>query len=168
MWIFLDFLIPPPPSSPPAKMGNKSLLRALATTSLSATKPSEGPFPCPHTTPQKNISKYYVCNPTTKEFAELREPGEVHHSFSHVFVHARSPYYKVVNIGCKIHIYSSENRSWKLSMHTKSLKNFKAFTILGVSPGMVHIYGERVIPSVLYHLIQRESIKKLLMAPEVD
>lgn len=65
---------------------------------------------------------YYVCNPTTREFVELPVPKEVVCNFSLIFDPSESPHYKVVSVWSQIHIYSSQTRSWKLSVDKKSLQ----------------------------------------------
>ncbi|ONK57208.1 uncharacterized protein A4U43_C10F17710 [Asparagus officinalis] len=114
---------------------------------------------------------YYVCNPTTREFVELPVPDEVARNLSLVFDPSKSPHYKVISICSQVHIYSSETRSWKLSMDNTKLRE----SVSAHQAGSIHWKRSTYWNSTLVWLVTRyllsfdvtrECITKLTLPPE--
>ena len=77
--------------------------------------------------PKDFISRYFICNPTTKKFKELSFPKKPFQGskfyVSMAFDPLKSPHYKIICVRkasdkvskCELDIYSSETDSWSLS-----------------------------------------------------
>lgn len=128
-----------------------------------ATRPP--PYRSRHHSSRK-WSKYYVCNPTTKEFIQLSIPNEVDRNFSLIFDPSKTSHYKVVSMGSQIHVYSSETHSWKLSVDKNSMREFGGFHHYP----SVYWNGLLILWMGMECLLsfdtEGESIKKLPMLPE--
>ncbi|KAL1816322.1 hypothetical protein DCAR_0520704 [Daucus carota subsp. sativus] len=128
--------------------------------------------------------RYYVYNPTTKQFAILPQIGSQY--AEHVcgmnlaFDPVRSPYYKVVcvrRVGnlFQIEIYSSETQLWRVSGKPFTAPEYTEFQNCIYWNGSVHwwsgsfhwsngiIYGGhwRDVPYTLYFKVDEESLERL-------
>nr|CAD1843699.1 unnamed protein product [Ananas comosus var. bracteatus] len=108
-------------------------------------------------------SLHFVCNPTTTEFIALDIPKGGDRYLSLAFDPSKSPYYKVISLGFKVHIYSSETRSWRQAdIDRSSREQFK-----GLRAYRSVFWNSLLIWIVRDHLlsfdIEREQVKKLPM-----
>ena len=136
--------------------------------------------------------RYYVYNPTTKQFAILPQIGSQY--AEHVcgmnlaFDPVRSPYYKVVcvrRVGnlFQIEIYSSETQLWRVSGKPFTAPEYTEFQNCIYWNGSVHwwtgsfhwsndinIWGGywRDEPCTLYFKVDEESLKRLPMPSKPD
>ncbi|KAL9341951.1 hypothetical protein Peur_065276 [Populus x canadensis] len=125
------------------------------------------------TTQMKNDGRYefryFVCNPTTKEFKILSPPKPAYLSLSLAFDPLISPYYKVVCI-CKgnsskqnfqIDVYSSETESWSLLPLLFKMPLGMTYSNGVFLDGSVHWYS--YAETSLYFHIDSQSVKKMPM-----
>ncbi|XP_020085200.1 F-box protein At5g07610-like [Ananas comosus] len=108
-------------------------------------------------------SLHFICNPITTEFIALDIPKGGDRYLSLAFDPSKSPYYKVIALGFKIHIYSSETRSWRQAdIDSSSLDQFK-----GLRAYRSAFWNGLLIWIVRDHLlsfdIEREQVKRLPM-----
>ncbi|MFQ6621578.1 hypothetical protein Gotur_002764, partial [Gossypium turneri] len=97
------------------------------------------------------ISRYFICNPSTKKFKELSLPENPFKDFIKYYVNMafdplKSPYYKVICVrevpdqpsNYKPDVYSSETDSWTLSRISFCVKNNIQFLDAVFRKGKIH------------------------------
>ncbi|KAK1351708.1 F-box domain [Heracleum sosnowskyi] len=130
--------------------------------------------------------RYYVYNPTTKQFATLPQIKRKYSKYicgmNLAFDPVKSPYYKVVCVGRSetdgklfhIEIYSSETRLWRVSGQPFKAPKFTEFQTCTYWSGSVHWWKGFVHsslwsdePYALYFKVEEENIEQLPMPMKV-
>ncbi|XVF30675.1 hypothetical protein REPUB_Repub16aG0078800 [Reevesia pubescens] len=123
--------------------------------------------------PKDVISRYFICNPTTKKFKELSFPKNPFQGstfyISLAFDPLKSPHYKIVCVRkvsdkpskYQLDIYSSETDSWSLSRISFDVKDSIKFEDAVFCNGKIHwsCHWEHS----LYFDVENESLETLPM-----
>ncbi|XP_022718751.1 F-box protein At5g07610-like [Durio zibethinus] len=123
--------------------------------------------------PKDIISRFFICNPTTKKFKELsfpKKPFQGSKSYvSMAFVPLKSPHYKIVCVRkvsdksskYELDIYSSETDSWSLSRISFCVEGSIRFNDAVFCNGKIHWNCYR--RDSLYFDVENESLEPLPM-----